>query len=153
MRTGSFTQRSLVSILAPFFVMALTLTLILAPGLAAAGDDLTVRQAHDMALKGEILLVDIRSPGEWRQSGVAPEAMTISMHEEGFYARLDEAVKGDHSRPVAVICAAGGRSAMMRAQLVLRGYTNVSNVPAGMTGGPNGPGWIASGLPVVPYRQ
>jgi hypothetical protein len=42
---------------------------------------------------------------------------------------------------------------MMQAQLLARGYTNVSNVPAGMTGGPHGPGWIASGLPVIPFRE
>lgn len=151
MRTGTFVLRPFALTLT--LTLTLVLALVLAPRLAEAGEDLTVQQAHDLAVKGEILLVDIRSRGEWRQSGVAPEALTISMHEDGFYARLDEAVKGDHSRPIAVICAAGGRSTMMQVQLLARGYANVANVPAGMTGGPHGPGWIASGLPVVPFRE
>lgn len=147
MQTATFAPR-------PFaLIFALAMVLALLPRIAAAGGELTVRQAKDMAARGEVLLIDIRSRNEWRQSGVAPEAATISMHEDGFYARLDEAVKGDHGRPIAVICASGGRSTMMQARLLARGYTNVSDVPAGMTGGPHGPGWIASGLPVVPYRE
>ena len=129
---------------------------VLSAGPLQAADDLSVRQAFEMAGKGEITLIDIRSRGEWRQSGVAPVARPISMHEDGFFQKLDEAVGGDHKAPIALICASGGRSTMMQAQLIARGYTNVRNVPAGMTGGtndPNGPGWIASGLPVAPFSQ
>ena len=121
----------------------------IAPALAASS--LSVRDAYDQAGKGEILLIDIRSPGEWRETGVASVSRPISMHEPGFLKKLDEAVGGDHAKAVAVICATGGRSTYMQVQLLARGYTNVINVPEGMVGGPNGPGWIRSGLPVKPY--
>lgn len=109
--------------------------------------------AHQQASTGDILLVDVRRPSEWRETGVAQNASLISMHEDGFFEKLDEAVGGDHGRAIAVICAAGGRSTWMQAQLMARGYTNVWNVAEGMVGGPNGPGWIERGLPIRTYSD
>jgi rhodanese-related sulfurtransferase len=131
--------------------LALCLGLVVVAGAAAAAPALSVQDAYARAEKGEILLIDIRSPEEWRATGIATVARPISMHVEGFYERLDAAVGGDHGKAVAVICSSGGRSAWMQVQLLARGYSNVINVPEGMEGGPNGPGWIKSGLPVKPY--
>lgn len=124
-----------------------------ANGPALAGGDLSLRAAYDRARAGEIVLVDIRSPAEWRKTGVATVARPISMHEDGFFDQLEAALGGDRSRPVALICAVGGRSLYMQAQLAGRGYSNVWNVPQGMIGGRNGPGWIGSGLPVMAYSE
>ena len=122
---------------------------LITPVLAASS--ISVRGAYERAETGEVLLIDIRSLGEWRETGVAPVARPISMHEQGFFEKLDKAVGGDHGKAVAVICASGGRSTWMQVQLLARGYTNVINVPEGMVGGPNGPGWIKTGLPIKPY--
>jgi rhodanese-related sulfurtransferase len=134
-----------------YAVLSLCLGLVFAAGAAAAAPGLSVQDAHARAETGEILLIDIRSPEEWRATGIATLARPISMHVQGFYARLDAAVGGDHGKAVALICSSGGRSAWMQVQLLARGYTNVIDVPEGMEGGPNGPGWIKSGLPVKPY--
>jgi len=129
----------------------LCLGLVLFAGAAAAAPALSVQDAYAQAQKGEILLIDIRSPEEWRATGIATVARPISMHVQGFYDRLDAAVGGNHGKAVALICSAGGRSTWMQVQLLARGYSNVINVPEGMDGGPNGPGWIKSGLPTKPY--
>ena len=132
--------------------LSLCLGLVLFAGAAAAvSSKLSVEDAYAQAEKGDILLVDIRSPQEWRTTGIATVAQPISMHVSGFYERLDAALSGDRDKPVALICSSGGRSGWMQLQLLARGFTNVSDVPAGMEGGPNGPGWIKSGLPVKPY--
>jgi len=134
-----------------YALLSLCLGLVLVAGAAAAAPAISVQDAYAQAETGEILLIDIRSPEEWRATGVATVARPISMHVPGFYDRLDAAVGGDHGRKVALICSAGGRSTWMQVELLARGYTNVINVPEGMDGGPNGPGWIKSGLPTKPY--
>lgn len=133
--------------------LSVLLGLVLIAGAAAAAPALSVQDAYAQAERGEILLIDIRSVNEWRATGVATVARPISMHEPGFYEKLDAAVGGDRGRPVALICASGGRSAWMQVQLLARGYSNVIDVPEGMLGGANGAGWIKSGLPVRPYRE
>lgn len=132
----------------PFAILCIFLTLL--PASAAAASSLTVAQAYEQAKAGGILLIDIRTRDEWRKTGVASVARPISMHEDGFLQKLDAAVGGNHGRAIAFICAQGVRSAWMQAQLLMRGYTNVINVPEGMLGSSDGPGWIAAGLPVVP---
>ncbi|MDP2620619.1 MAG: rhodanese-like domain-containing protein [Hyphomicrobiales bacterium] len=133
--------------------LSICLGLVLIAGAAAAAPAISVHDAYEQAGKGEILLIDIRSADEWRATGIATVAQPISMHEQGFFERLDAAVGGDHSKAVALICSSGGRAAWMQVQLLARGYTNVVNVAEGMEGGSNGPGWITSGLPLMPYGQ
>lgn len=107
--------------------------------------------ARRLALAGEMLLVDIRDPDEWRETGLADVARPISVHVPGFLAALDAALGGDKTRSVGLICAAGGRSAQIAAQLAVRGYVNVVDVSEGMNGSVAGPGWLRRGLPVTPW--
>jgi len=136
-----------------YTLLCLCLGLVLFAAAASAGPSMSVHEAYRQAQKGEVLLVDIRSPAEWRETGVAPVARPISMHEPGFFEKLNHAVDGDRGKTIAVICAAGGRSTWMQIQLLARGYTNVIDVPEGMVGGSNGPGWIKTGLPTKPYLE
>lgn len=130
--------------------MPLLLLLVLLPPPAAGNETLSVREAHDKAVSGEILLVDIRSPEEWRDTGVGEGAHAVSMHRPDFMARIEAMTGGDKTKPVALICARGGRSDRMRRALVERGYTHVLDVPEGMLGSSHGPGWLKEGLPVAP---
>ena len=70
------------------------------------------------------------------------------MHEAGFVRNLAEALGGNRSSPVALICAIGGRSAHMQRILATAGFTNVIDVSEGMFGSSAGPGWLKRGLPV-----
>lgn len=105
--------------------------------------------AFEKVKNGELLLLDIRSPQEWKQTGVASVAKKVSMHERGFLQKLDALIDGDKSKPIALICRAGNRSSKMQYELTKRGYTNVIDVDEGMAGSRNGPGWIKRGLPIV----
>ena len=111
--------------------------------------DLTVEEAHRAAVAGEVILIDIRRPDEWAQTGVPQGAHALDMRGPDFLAELSAATGGDRDRPVALICARGVRSAALGARLAEAGYTRVLNVPEGMLGSGAGPGWIASGLPVT----
>jgi len=104
-------------------------------------------RAYSLAKNNQIKLVDIRRPSEWRSTGVGKGAHRISMHQGGFVSRIDKLVGGDRSKPVALICARGNRSARMKKRLNALGFTNVINVSEAMLGSRAGAGWLKRGLP------
>jgi len=128
---------------------------MLLTGIARAEDgaSLSAERAHELAQAGEVLLIDIRRPQEWRDTGIGGSASPVSMHEKGFVEKLLDLTGGDKSKPLALICAAGIRSSFMRSQLVQLGFTRVIDVSEGMLGSAAGDGWLKAGLPVKPYRN
>ncbi len=119
----------------------------------AASVIMSAPDALAAATSGEVVLVDIRTRGEWKQSGLAGPALAISMHETGFVRNLAKALGGNRANPVALICATGGRSAHMQRILATAGFTNVIDVSEGMFGSRAGPGWLKRGLPVKTWVQ
>jgi rhodanese-related sulfurtransferase len=112
------------------------------------GGRLSVAEAHAQADDGAVLLVDIRRPDEWRRTGVPEGAVPLDMRRDDFIAALAGLTGEDRSRPVALICARGVRSARLATRLSAAGFTQVRDVPEGMLGSAAGPGWLAAGLPV-----
>ena len=110
---------------------------------------LTPQQAYEAASQGALVLVDVRRPDEWARTGIGAGAVPIDMRRGDFENALLQAVDGDRSYPVAVICARGVRSRRMTARLTEAGFTQIIDVPEGMLGSGAGPGWLKSGLPVV----
>jgi len=132
-------------------------TLVLAGGAAALyatrslsydGQALSVSQAFEAALAGDIPLIDIRRPDEWNATGIGSPAHPIDMRRKDFVAELDTLLNGNRDKPVALICARGVRSARMSNRLSEAGFTNIIDVPEGMLGSRAGPGWLRSKLPV-----
>lgn len=118
--------------------------------LADNGDaTLTAPQAHAAALEGEVLLIDIRRPGEWARTGIGEGAVAIDMRRADFETELLIHTEGNTARPVALICARGVRSRRMTQRLIAAGFTRIIDVPEGMLGSGAGPGWLSRGLPVV----
>ena len=117
--------------------------------LAQSRDIWSVQQAHAALLKDRIRLLDIRSQDEWRETGVARGAWPISMHDRQFPKRLSVARELAKNRPIALICATGGRSRTVVRALQLAGHDGFINVSEGMLGSRLGPGWIKAGLPVI----
>ena len=117
------------------------------------GVSLTVSEAHESAMSGDVLLVDIRTPREWRATGVGEGAVLLDMRRDDFVAELEKAVNGQKDAPVALICARGVRSARMSNKLTQAGFTNVIDVPEGMLGSKDGPGWVKAGLPIEKWVE
>lgn len=111
---------------------------------------LSVQEAMRAASAGDVLLIDVRRPEEWAQTGVPAVAIAITMHQDAddFFSQLAAATAGDPARPVALICAGGVRSAQLKSILERSGYGAVYDVGEGMGGSWRGPGWLAAGLPV-----
>ena len=102
---------------------------------------------------GKITLIDIRTPPEWKETGVAKGARRVNMlHPQGaagFVEQLLGEIKGDRNTPIALICRTGNRTTQVQRYLQSVGFTQVYNVKEGMAGSAAGPGWLKRGLPVV----
>jgi rhodanese-related sulfurtransferase len=136
--------------IALFLLLAFMAWRMFGPAPVAAGEVMPPTDAHEKAVKGEVVLVDVRRPQEWQQTGLPASGHAITMHQQGsdFAAQLDKALGGDRSKPLAVICRTGNRTGSLVAPLEKAGYKRVINVAEGMFGGRYGPGWIKSGLPL-----
>ncbi len=133
---------------AHFLAIFAVFALLSAVAAADEAPTLSVQHAHEMASQGEILLIDVRRPEEWADTGVGESAHAVSMHLPGFAEKLSVLTGGDMGHPIALICARGARSSYMQRELTALGYSSVLNVAEGMLGSRAGPGWLASGLPV-----
>lgn len=110
---------------------------------------LSVQQAHARATAGEILLIDIRGPDEWAQTGIGEGAVPLDMRRDDFTQALQRLADERPGLPIALICARGVRSRALARRLDAAGFTQIVDVPEGMFGSGAGPGWLRAGLPVV----
>lgn len=124
---------------------------------AARKGVLSAPEARSRMENDGLLMLDIRRPSEWRDTGIAQGAQALTMHDPGgppgFLQAVLEAVGNDRNRPVALICASGVRSTWAQRFLQANGFTRVDNVIEGMLGRGPAPGWIGRGLPVSPCKD
>ena len=123
---------------------ALSFPAIAAEGLIAADE------AYAAAKRGELLIIDVRTPVEWRETGIPEGAKTAEFGASAFVGAVIEAVASDKSRPIAVICRSGNRSTKAADALKANGFSQVLNIREGMSGSSAGPGWLKRGLPISP---
>ena len=124
---------------------------------ATAADGLiTADEAYAATKRGELLIIDVRTPGEWRDTGIPEGAKTADVTSPlglmAFVGAVTEAVASDKARPIAVICRSGNRSTRAKNALEANGFTHVLNIREGMSGSGTGPGWLGRGLPVSVCR-
>jgi len=113
--------------------------LVLSISLFADFKHLTFKEIK--ALK-DAVIVDIRTPGEWKQTGVIPGSKKIMFFsEDGKYdarAWLDELGKyvKDKNQPVVLVCRTGSRTNMVGNFLDKQvGFKNVYDLKGGITWG------------------
>jgi rhodanese-related sulfurtransferase len=117
---------------------------------------LTPDEARTMAERGELTIIDVRLPVEWERTGIPQGALAIALQDatqqprEKFVADVLAALESDPTRPIALICARGHRSAFARQWLLQSGFSQVHDISEGMIGGEYGPGWLARALPTEP---
>lgn len=143
---------------APVLVV-LALLVFLACGRAQAQEaevaTISAHEAWDLAQQDRIVIVDVRTQGEWRETGTAPGAVRISLYNNwgvpnfSFADEVLAALGGDPDRPVALICATGGRSSYAAGELHDAGLTHVADISEGMLGSKDGLGWMSRALPIA----
>lgn len=156
--TVRWTDRRLVAVLVAVLAVAAALALAW-PQAQPEGAEAWIEaaEAHRMQREGDLVIVDVRSPAEWQDTGIAQGARTVTIHNrsgmEGFLDALLAEAGVDRDTPLALICARGGRSARARAYLAEHGFTQVYDITAGMEGRPGRSGWIEQGLPSEPCSE
>ncbi len=122
---------------------------LLVSGSAFAENSLAADTAFTLVQKGELVLLDVRTPTEWAMTGMPRDAYGVTLQDTDFVAQARGAVQGDLDSPVAVICKSGTRSHAAAQKLESAGFSHVYDISEGMSGNEEaGDGWINRGLPV-----
>ncbi|PSL19063.1 rhodanese-like domain-containing protein [Shimia abyssi] len=114
--------------------------------------ELSPPEALQAVQRGELLIIDIRRPDEWQRTGLAQGAVPIDMRRGDFISALNKA-RASIDQPIAVICARGVRSNRMANQMHDAGIGPIFDIPEGMLGSGDGPGWIQRGLPLTEWTE
>jgi rhodanese-related sulfurtransferase len=109
---------------------------------------MSVREAHERSRAKEVILVDIRRPEEWADTGVAEGAIKLDMTSPVFEARLAGLRAENPGKPIAIICRTANRTRHVQEVLGKRGWTGIVDVRGGMLGDGRNKGWLDEGLPV-----
>ncbi|MFT4770819.1 MAG: rhodanese-related sulfurtransferase [Cryomorphaceae bacterium] len=102
--------------------------------------EVEVSEASELIAQGDLLLLDVRTPGEVSQ-GYIEGALNINVSAwEEFKAGVD---KLDKTEPVMVYCKVGGRSHKAAVYLVESGFTQVYDIKGGILA------WNDAGEPLI----
>lgn len=129
-------------------------SLAMKPSATNLPDRLHPQEAHALMQEIGLVLIDIRTPPEWMRTGLAEGAIALTPSGAEFVKEVLDLLGGDKTKPFALICASGNRSAHAQRFMQSQGFKHCINVVEGMTGGFGaGPGWILRGLPTVSYHH
>lgn len=133
-----------------FFIAWLVATSLVLGSLNLMAEVVNVDNARLQALMRDgVPVVDVRTPGEWEQTGVIEGSHRLMFFDEaGRYdaqAWLDQLADiAGPDKPVALVCAVGGRTVAISQFLSGQvGYTKVYNVAGGIKA------WMDDGNPTV----
>ena len=108
--------------------------LILASSLLA---EVTHKYLSQKMIDSKIPIVDIRTPGEWKETGLVKDSIPIMFWNErgafdvnGFLTKLNASV--DTTKPFAIICRTGSRTKVLSGYLSAELNYNVVNVKGGI---------------------
>jgi rhodanese-related sulfurtransferase len=118
-------------------------------GQAPAPSGLSAREAFELLQAGRIVLVDIRTPDEWTDSGLPQGAVPFDLDATAFDVRLAGLRLDNPGKRIALIDRTGAQAAATVQKLGGRGWRDLVAVRGGVLG-PGG--WLAEKLPVVAYR-
>ncbi|MBU2992417.1 rhodanese-like domain-containing protein [Octadecabacter sp. 1_MG-2023] len=128
-------------------------SIVAAVPLAAEPNIMSAPDAFEAVRNDEMILIDIRSPGEWAETGVAEGALALTMHSPEFAGKITSLLNANQGVPVGLICATGGRTEYVVSILAENGFPDVIDVSEGMIGNTRGAGWIERGLPLITSEE
>ena len=111
----------------------------------------TNEEASQKLIDSNIPIVDIRTPGEWKETGLLKKSIPIMLFDEKgnydlkvFLDHLNKAV--DTKKQFAIICSTGSRTKLLAEFLSKKLNYNVINIKSGIMYA----NFIH--LPIVPYK-
>ena len=109
--------------------------------------------AREKALAGEIVLIDIRRPEEWAETGVPDVALLADMTSRDFLAKITAIRLENPDIPLAFSCRTGNRSNYLTGELEKLGMSGLIDVVGGISGSRADKGWAKRGLPIRPVND
>jgi rhodanese-related sulfurtransferase len=103
---------------------------------------ITPQQAHQEVSSGNLILIDVREPNEWADTGCPESAYRIALQNHNFIEEVLNLVNNDKNASIAVSCKSGMRGDEAVNRLKAAKFTNVVNVEGGILK------WISEQLPV-----
>ena len=97
---------------------------------------ITVQEAKEMVERGDVQVIDVREPNEYRE-GHVPGAKLMPVNS--VLSRVQEL---NHDQDIVFICAVGQRSALACEMAAAMGLGRLYNVEGGTNA------WVEAGLPV-----
>jgi len=124
-------------------LLALLLPLVVS---AAEVANIAPAAAAKLVAEGKAVLVDVREPSEWAESGVAAPAVLLpkSEFDEGLIGEWKDFLAKTGDKQIITYCRSGKRAGVVAAALAAKGH-KVANA-----GGFKD--WQAAGLPVRPAK-
>lgn len=92
----------------------------------ASYTDVTVDEAQKMIEKGEVKVLDVRTPEEFSAGHIPGAALVPLQMMDGMLADLDK------DQPYLVVCRSGNRSTEASGILANEGFTSIYNMTGGM---------------------
>ena len=120
-------------------------------GFPAENAVITDQDAYTRQQAGQMVIVDVRTPQEWQQTGVAVGAEPIDMSDPEFLQKLVQLRQDNPGIEFGFICRSGNRSGQVQSYLAQNNVAGVYSVDGGMSGNGQASGWISDGLPVEPW--
>ena len=114
---------------------------------------LNLQEAHDSYKDDKIIIVDVRTKKEWKETGIIPNSILLNMHNDSyeenknFVNDLTAFLSKNLNESIAFICASGSRSEVVVNYFTEKGYKNLSHIPDGIVG-KNNDGWLFLGFPL-----
>ena len=91
--------------------------------------NIDVKQCADMIKKGDVVLLDVRTPEETGE-GKIEGALELDFYADNFE---EEVLKLDRDKTYIVYCRSGGRSSSASEIMVAAGFKSVHNLKGGYT--------------------
>ncbi|MDO9266356.1 MAG: rhodanese-like domain-containing protein [Sulfurimonas sp.] len=112
---------------------------------------ITNEEASQKLIDSNIPIVDIRTPGEWKETGLLKGSIPIMLFDEkgnydlkDFLEKLNGAV--DTKKPFAIICRTGSRTSVLAPFLSQKLNYDVINIKSGIVYAKQ------LKLPILPYQ-
>ncbi|QFT33262.1 molybdopterin biosynthesis protein MoeB [Labrenzia sp. THAF82] len=110
--------------------------------LFARFDRLSPGDAYEGSLRGDVTIIDVRTPNEWKATGSPKSSRRICQNDKDFEAAVLGLLEAAPDTTLALSCLSGSRAKSAARRLRKVGLTNLKIVEGGISK------WVQGGLPV-----
>jgi rhodanese-related sulfurtransferase len=123
-----------------WFGVAAMLVTTLVQGKLSGVKSINTQEATLLINRQNALVIDIRTNEEYKKGHIVnAKNITLSQIDEGKFAGIEN----HKETPIILVCESGARSSSAASKLVKAGFTQVTNLLAGMSG------WESANLPMT----